>query len=185
MLTLTIANSAVGELAKGYAELTGLLSESFTKRSWLTGKAGITGYARAIELTYNTEINSWNLHAHILITGDDAQKSSDKILTRWQFKAAEMNINVHASAQDSRNIPVKDIPKTLAYIFKQHALYESRNSSSLSPGNLLRLAAHGDMEFVDLIHEYETASKGVHTRTSGGILKASTVAALKASAPDA
>lgn len=174
LLTLSFANVAAGNLAMGYDQLTSLYRESFTKSSWLSDRCD--GFLKATEITATPgTISTWNLHIHILLSHDSENIiNGQKIIERWNGKAAVLGIPASAVAQHSQVIPVADIPKTAAYVLKQHLQHLNKNSESFSPGDLLNAAAQGDAKAAELFHEFETASKGHRARLSGGKLKAST-----------
>lgn len=172
MLTLTFENKAQGQLSEGYRELSTLWA-SLMKSSWLSRHC--EGFAQSTEVVFNTSTGTWNLHKHIIIAGPTNESSSQKILQRWLTKALENNIYASALAQHIR--PVDNLSKATSYAFKDYLSRSTtknakKNSSSLTPGDLLALASTGDAAAAELFAEYENASKGHRVRGSGGTLKA-------------
>jgi hypothetical protein len=131
---------------------------------------------RVTEVIYTAE-GAWHVHAHWLLISrnsiprDRAVKIAGQLRDRWINAATLRGIDARPTGQDIRLVPVRDIPRVVGYLTKDHAghLYEGTERGM---GNLLAEWYAGDADSAALFLELERAAHGRRWRSVSGIFRA-------------
>jgi hypothetical protein len=137
---------------------------------------GIVGSVRMVEIVRTAE--GWHPHAHLLlISGNELTAASADTLTRqltrrWLSGARRRDIDAEGHGQHVRMLATRsDTLQWLGYLTKANTAAAPGNPGTLTPGDILAAAAHGDADMLDLWIELEVASAHRRMRAVAGIFR--------------
>lgn len=143
-------------------------------RGWLTRRAD--GYARAVEIERAPQ--GWHPHAHTILvfrnelTAGQISELARDLRARWIDSAAKLGIPASAAGFDLRPIAGLHLSAAVSYLTKAHMTTRpTRKPGTLTPAMILRDAAAGDADALDLMHELDRASFRRRMFQTGGILR--------------
>jgi hypothetical protein len=176
--TLTLRHRVDEPLAKLWEGLTKAWGDVTSGAPWLRQKErlGLGGWVRAIEVNHG--VNGWHVHIHTLLLAsaavgeDQAADFAGWLAARWSRAVVKQGLSAPlAVGQDLRLVRDVRDGDLAAYVTKQTDLgleltqsqsKRARSAHSTVPvwDLLTQVETTGDLDVLDLWHEYERASKG-------------------------
>lgn len=176
--TLTVRHNRSQPLAQVWQTVTEAWRSVVAGKAWVSMRArlGVAGYVRAVEVTHGR--NGWHVHIHALVLVQGAVTTGDVahfegwIVDRWSRAVVRRGAAAPlARAQDVRLVRDVADGDLAAYVTKQTDLAleltqsqskRARYAHSTVPvwDLLTRVERDGDLDALDLWHEWERGSKG-------------------------
>jgi plasmid rolling circle replication initiator protein Rep len=140
LVTLTAANCRPGEL-KEYVGRMQDAWEAASRQRW--ARADIIGWARSIEVTYNTQQGTLHPHYHVIVVGSD--DVAYKLRSEWLEQCRKRGIKALMKAQDVQDIEAQHTEgASLARAVCETYKYMVKSSDVLEmPLGVLRTFAEG------------------------------------------
>jgi hypothetical protein len=181
----TIERRAGRPLAEGWDNLDAVW-RGFNRHQWLSGR--VDGYARHTAISVNED--GWHPHFHTLLVvsrkmpRDQAVRLAADIRDRWMTEATRLGVVASAAGQrvglpavalpteTPRQVHRKALDEALARVqYATHQAWGHPGSIAGTPEGVLRAAAAGDADALDLWREIEEATHGHRLRAVGGTFR--------------
>ena len=173
-VTLTLAIGPERPLRALWDDLD-TLQRHLVAGSWLS-RHGIVGSVRVTEIVRTPD--GWLPHVHLLLTSQNelttasADKLAHQLVRRWLSGARRRAIAADGHGQHVHRLSTRsDVHRWLGYLTKANTAAAPGIPGTLTPGDILSAAAHGDADALDLWHELETASAHRRMRSVAGLFR--------------
>lgn len=164
-VTFSVAHPAGAPPARSLDALLMTWTKAFSTGSWMSDyrdRAGMTGWARAVEFTFTEAGAHPHIHAVYTFGRRPSNHDLDQLRVRWAAAAHALGYAANIKVQDLQRVPVGDARERVAYyLTEQSAIRQSRPDKGRTPGDLLHsVALSGDADDLALLAAFHEAVAG-------------------------